>query len=104
MIYGKKSELLSIAREKIRLYPKKYLDHILGEQEAGGTSWMYLANRDFTKIGFPELQDKPAAAVTEAIQHGLFAYFISPVALFALLGGIMWINKNNKHEKNGEEE
>lgn len=104
LTYGKRSELLEIAREKISLNPERYIDQILGEQEAGGTSWMYLANRDFTNIGFPELQDTPAPAVTEAIQHGLFAYFISPVALFAFLGGIMWLNKNKEHEKNREEE
>lgn len=102
MIYGKKSELLRVAREKIRLYPERYLDHILGEKEVGGTSWIYLANRDFTKIGFPKLQNKPAPALTEAIQHGLFAYFISPVALYAFIGGIMWLNKKNKDEENGE--
>jgi hypothetical protein len=104
LTYGKRSNLLEVAREKIRSYPRRYIDHVLGDQEVGGTSWLYLANRDFIKIGFPELHNKPAAAVTEAIQHGIFAYFISPVALFALLGGVMWFNKNKKYEKQGEEE
>ena len=103
LTYGKRSDLLQVARKKIKSYPGRYIDHILGDQEVGGTSWMYLANRDFIKIGFPELQNKPAAAVTEAIQHGIFAYFISPAALFALLGGVMWFNKNKEHEENGEE-
>ncbi len=104
MIYGEKSRLLRVAREKIRLYPNRYSNNILGEHEVGGTSWMYLANRDFTKIGFPKLQNQPAASVTEALQHGLFTYFISPVALFTFLGGVMWLSKNKDNEEDEKKE
>ena len=30
---------------------------------------------------------------SESIQHGIFAYFVPPAFLYALLGGIMWITK-----------
>ena len=53
---------------------------------------MYLAGRNF-EVDFPKLGEKPAPGVSESIQHGIFAYFVPPIALYALLGGIMWISK-----------
>ena len=98
--YGKRKDLIEIARERIKKHPDKYIDHILGEHEVGGTSWLYLAGQDFTKLDFPVLGKDPAPGVTESIQHGIFAYFIPPIALYALLGGVMWLNKNkNKPEE-----
>jgi Fe-S-cluster-containing dehydrogenase component len=96
LTYGKREELVSVARQKIKLYPKKYIDHIFGQHEVGGTAWMYLAHRDFAELQFPKLGNNPAPGVSEAIQHGIFAYFVPPIALYALLGGVMWINKNKK--------
>jgi len=95
MIYGKRFELLELAHEKIRKNPERYFNYVYGEEEVGGTSWLYLANRGFQELGFPELNKKPAPGATESIQHAIFAYFIPPISLFALLGGIMWMGKRN---------
>lgn len=96
LTYGPRTELVRVARERIKRNPDRYVDHIFGEYEVGGTSWMYLANKDFVELGFPRLGDKPAPGVSESIQHGIFAYFVPPVSLYALLGGIMWISKRRK--------
>jgi len=96
LTYGTRTELVKIARDRIKRNPDRYVDHIFGEYEVGGTSWMYLANKDFVELDFPKLGQKPAPGVSESIQHGIFAYFVPPVSLYALLGGIMWISKRRK--------
>jgi formate dehydrogenase iron-sulfur subunit len=98
LTYGPREELVRTAREMIRRSPDRYVDHILGEYEVGGTSWMYLAGRDFKDLGFPTLGRSPAPGVSEAIQHGIFSYFMPPVALYSLLGALMWITKQRKEE------
>jgi Fe-S-cluster-containing dehydrogenase component len=50
--FGKRSELIALAREKIAKHPDKYIDHIYGEHEAGGTNWLYIADRPFEELGF----------------------------------------------------
>lgn len=102
LTFGKRVELIAIARNKIKLYPERYKNHVFGESEVGGTSWLYLAGQDFEKIGFPKLGKSPAPGVSESIQHGLFAYFVPPIALYALLGGIMWLNKRKEHSDKEE--
>jgi Fe-S-cluster-containing dehydrogenase component len=104
LTYGKREELLDLAHHKISLYPEKYINHVFGEEEVGGTAWLYMANRDFAELQFPKLGNNPAPGVSEAIQHGVFAYFVPPIALYALLGGVMWINKKRSEAKNGKEE
>lgn len=51
--FGKKSELLKIARDKIDKEPDKYIDRIFGEREVGGTNWLYISGVPFEQLGFP---------------------------------------------------
>ena len=102
LTYGKRVDLLQVAKGRIKQKPDKYFDHIYGEYEVGGTSWLYLSGEDFSKLDFPKLGEDPAPATSESIQHGLFRYFVPPVALYTLLGGLMWLTK--RKENSGEEE
>ncbi len=52
MFYGEYDDVLKEGRNRISKNPGKYVDHIYGEKEAGGTSWMYLSNMPFESIGF----------------------------------------------------
>ncbi len=46
----------------------------------------------------PPLGVNPAPGTSESIQHGIFAYFVPPVTLYALLGIMMWITKQRKDD------
>lgn len=100
LTYGKLRDLHQVAHEKINNYPERYIDHIFGDLEIGGTSWLYLADRDFSKLGFPQVSHNPAPGVSEAIQHGVFAYFVPPISVYALLGGVMWLTKKKNTSEN----
>ncbi len=51
--FGTRKELLTEARRRIATAPDKYVDHIYGEKEAGGTAWLYISAIPFKKLGFP---------------------------------------------------
>lgn len=53
--FGDRDELLAKARGLIRQHPDKYVDHVYGEHEAGGTGWMYLASVPFEELGMPDV-------------------------------------------------
>lgn len=60
MTFGKRNDLIYFARQRIKLNPGKYVEHIYGEKEVGGTAWMYLSPVPFDKIGFDTtLPDQP---------------------------------------------
>lgn len=50
--FGKRSELIELAHERIRTNPRIYTNHVYGEHEVGGTSWLYLSSVPFEEIGF----------------------------------------------------
>ncbi|MBI4535003.1 MAG: 4Fe-4S dicluster domain-containing protein [Ignavibacteriae bacterium] len=102
LTYGPRTELIKVARERIRRAPEKYVHHIYGETEAGGTSWMYLASRDFAGLGLPNVGTHAMPGTSESIQHGIFAYFIPPVLLYAMLGGVMWVTRRGKESEHEE--
>lgn len=52
LIFGKRSELVDLAHEKIRNNPDRYVNHVYGEHEVGGTSWMYLSPVPFEEVRF----------------------------------------------------
>ena len=95
LIFGKRSEVLKIAKDRIKRKPD-YIKHIYGEYGLGGTSWIYIATKDFNELKMPPLGNTPAPGISESIQHGIFAYFVPPVTLYAMLGLIMWITKSGK--------
>ena len=65
LTFGKRKDLIKIARERIRKYPDRYEDHIYGEHEMGGTSWLYLSGVPFKELGMREdLGISPAPELT----------------------------------------
>jgi len=77
--------MLQEARNRISKRPEKYINHIYGEKEAGGTTVLYLASVPFDKIGLPSVGDKPYPAVSRIALHAVPP---AVLALGALLGGI----------------
>lgn len=52
MTFGRRTDLIELGHQKIRDNPGKYVKHVYGEQEVGGTSWLYLSAVPFNMIGF----------------------------------------------------
>lgn len=82
--FGERKEMLQEARNRISSHPDKYVDHIYGEKEAGGTSVLYLSSVPFEKLGFPEVGARSYPSYSKA---ALGAVPPAVLALGALLGG-----------------
>ena len=88
LTFGKRDDLIAIARERIRKYPDRYIDHIYGEKEMGGTSWLYLSGVPFKEIGMREdLGITPAPALTSGALHIVpMVVALWPVLLIGIYG------------------
>ena len=87
---GQRDELLTEARKRIAAAPAKYVNHIYGEKEVGGTSWLYLSPVPFEQLGLPVLGMEP---VTVDAERAMGA--VPPVLLgvAAAMTGIYWVMK-----------
>lgn len=94
LTFGKRKDLVEVARRKIRQSPDRYVDRIYGELDAGGTSWLYLSPVPFETLDYPkDLPEKPIVENTKG--------FLSAVPMVltiwpALLGMCYAANKNKE--------
>ncbi|BCR06572.1 hydrogenase [Desulfuromonas versatilis] len=96
--FGKRNDLLQIARERIAAEPGRYAETIYGEHEVGGTGVFYLSKKkvSYAALGLPDFDYRPVSGLTESIQHRIFQYFIPPIAVYGVLGAIMVYNQRRK--------
>ncbi len=106
IVFGKRQDLIKVARQRIEENPDLYEDHIYGESEVGGTDVLYLSSKKvaFASLGLGDFKYRPVSELTESIQHRIFQYFIPPIAVYTILGGIMVYNQRRKDRKEGLEE
>jgi Fe-S-cluster-containing dehydrogenase component len=96
LTFGRRDDLLRIARERILAHPGRYVDHIYGEFEMGGTSWLYLTGSSFAQVGLRE--DLGATAAPE-LTSGALGSVPMVVGLWpVLLTGLYAINKRRDRE------
>ena len=106
VIYGTYTDLLADAKERIAKHPDRYWPKgnpkIFGEHDGGGTQVLYLASVDFAHLGLPDLGDDSAGALAQKVQHAVYKGFIAPVALYAVLGAVIWRNRRAQSKEGGE--
>ena len=117
-LYGRTSDLLAEAKRRLALkpgsvtrYPRgkiggpdqsyeapagKYVQHVYGEKEFGGTQVLKLSAVTFAKVGMPDLPPNSAAATSETIQHSLYGGLMMPIAVLAALS---FVAKRNVHDE-----
>lgn len=64
LLFGKRHELLLLAKDRIAREPGRYVNHIYGEREMGGTNWLYLSPVPHKDLGQPELATTSAPELT----------------------------------------
>ena len=96
LLFGEAEEVLAVAKQRVAT--GKYNGEIYGEKEAGGTSWIYIADRPFAEIGFNT--KVPKEALPPLTWSSLSKIPMEIVGFVAVLGGLAWIR--NRDTKGGE--
>ncbi len=101
LVFGKRRDLLKEAHKRIVENPDIYEDHIYGENEAGGTGFLYLSAVPFDELGF---NTKVQKSSYPELSKG-FLYSVPTVFVLwpAILLGIQEATKNN-HPNTDENE
>ncbi|MFH1566392.1 MAG: 4Fe-4S dicluster domain-containing protein [Gemmatimonadota bacterium] len=89
--FGERDALIREAGDRIRQHPDRYLDHVYGVREAGGTSVLYLSSVSFADLGFPgSLEQEPYPRLT----WNILSKLPNVVATGGvLMMGLWWITK-----------
>ncbi|MBU8870922.1 MAG: 4Fe-4S dicluster domain-containing protein [Gemmatimonadales bacterium] len=94
--FGFRRDMERVAQNRTFEYPGQYIDHIYGQEEVGGTGWMYLSGVPFDQLGFrTDLGRESVPALTQN-----FLYSVPVVFLLwpAFLNGMRYIKTNEDDE------
>lgn len=100
--FGDREQLITEAQERIRDHPGRYVDHIYGVAEVGGTSVLLLSAVPFETLGYStKLLHDPLPQLTWEVLHKLPKVVgIGGV----LMSGIWWITKRREAVQKAERE
>ena len=89
------TELLAEARRRIDAEPGKYIDHIWGEHEVGGTSVLYISDVDLATAGWPARlsETKPCPTLANNVLRTVPGTFLG---VGVAMAGIHWIVKRRQ--------
>jgi len=103
LTFGEREALLVEARKRMAARPGKYVDHIYGEKEVGGTSWLYISPVPFellgfiahgaVKMGFPTLDAERADKFASVAMGVMPAWILTATAG---LSGLYWFAKRRE--------
>lgn len=91
LIWGRRDQLLAEAEERLAANSDRYVNHIYGKDDVGGTSVLYLSSVPFENIGLPDLGTEPMPELSDQV-----VAVVTPVALLAVAGlmsGVYWASK-----------
>lgn len=97
LIFGKRADLLQVAHDRIDERPGKYIPHVYGEHEVGGTTMLYLSHVPFEELGFPTLDTNSIPEIT-----GGYMNLIPGVILG--VGGLLSLIYARTHRKEPKQE
>lgn len=84
--FGKRRDLIKLARKRITEKPDRYIDHIFGEHEVGGTGWLYISGVPFEQLDFPvNLPKNPLIEETKGFLGAVPVVFTVWPALFGMI-------------------
>ena len=86
ILFGRRGELLDIARKRISNHPSEYVRDIYGEHEVGGTNVLYLAGVPFEQLGFrTDLGTTPYPEYTKTFLYSVpLALLLGPAFMLGL--------------------
>jgi formate dehydrogenase iron-sulfur subunit len=92
--FGRRSDLLNVAHDRIKKNPGKYIDHVYGEKEVGAPAGCTCLPCLLKSWDSTPCRKNPCPGWRKPSSTAFSAYMWSPIVLFGMLGGVMWASKD----------
>jgi formate dehydrogenase iron-sulfur subunit len=103
VVFGTRDEMIAEAHRRITANPDRYVDHVYGEHEAGGTSFIVLSNVPFEDLGMPLPGGKPPQVLSEKVMAGMEWFIPSWLAVLVGVTGLTKFRQRRMNEIAGKQ-
>jgi Fe-S-cluster-containing dehydrogenase component len=97
LAFGEREAMIKEAHARIAAHPDRYVNHVYGETENGGTSYLILSHVPHKQLGLPELGPKPVKEVSEAVMGVTIPFALGWTAV--LTGITVGVHQWNKKKE-----
>lgn len=102
--FGDREELLDEAKTRIYRNPGRYVHHVYGEYEAGGTSLLYLSDVPFETFGLPKIEHLGTIGLPSLTQDFLGLVPLVIIVWGGFLGGLQLLTRRREEIAAAEDE
>ncbi len=99
--FGTREDMLKEAHQRIENEPTRYVDHIFGEHENGGTSTFYISSVPFERLGFPAVQTSESPAEFNRLATEIGTPAIASTVAVGMTGIYLMLN-HKEHTEGGD--
>jgi formate dehydrogenase iron-sulfur subunit len=95
--FGERDDLLKYAHDRLAAQPARYINHVYGENENGGTSYLILSQVPFKELGLPELPSRAVKDVSEEVMGFTIPFAVGwGAVLTGLVAGVHLYNQKKE--------
>jgi formate dehydrogenase iron-sulfur subunit len=96
--FGARADMLAEAKARLAANPAKYIQHVYGEYENGGTSYLIISHVPFADLGLPDVPEKAVSATSEVVMEGTLPFAFSWAVVLSAVAGLVRLHERGQHK------
>jgi formate dehydrogenase iron-sulfur subunit len=97
--FGTRADMLAEAKSRIAANPDKYINHVYGEKENGGTSYLIISHVPFENLGLPKVPEESVNVTSEAVMSGTIPFALGWTVVLSAVAGLVRFRERGLNKK-----
>jgi formate dehydrogenase iron-sulfur subunit len=97
--FGTRGDMLAEAKACLAANPDKYVNHVYGETENGGTSYLIISHVPFADLGLPDVPQESVNKTSEVVMSGTIPFALAWAGVLTAVAGLVRLRERGMMKK-----
>jgi hypothetical protein len=97
--FGTRADMLAEAKARLAANPGKYVNHVYGETENGGTSYLIISHVPFAELGLPDVPQESVNRTSEVVMSGTIPFALAWAGVLTAVAGLVRLRERSMKRK-----
>ena len=97
--FGTRADMLAEAKARLAANPGKYVNHVYGETENGGTSYLIISHVPFADLGLPNVPQESVNKTSEVVMSGTIPFALAWAGVLTAVAGLVRLRERGMKKK-----
>jgi formate dehydrogenase iron-sulfur subunit len=103
LLFGTRADMLAEAKARLAAHPDKYINHVYGEHENGGTSYLIISHVPFDQLGLPNVPHESVNETSEKVMSGTIPFALAWAGVLTAVAGLVRFRERGLKKKSAAE-